>query len=134
MKTLMQFFGVLIFCSFTSGALYAQDSQTNKGITVNENASIDYEKGELEPPAPGYGGPGLGFTIHIFPNPGNGQLTLSLPGNRGHMVRISNLMGTTYYLGSTMAGQNTLNIDISSAPAGIYRVQVDEQIIKYQKF
>ena len=69
----------------------------------------------------------------VYPNPANNILfvetvcTPSLPTEQKY--RITNLMGQTLLQGDISA--ETQQIDISSLPAGMYFISVDEQIVKF---
>lgn len=133
MKTLMNYFSLLLVTVGLSSNLQAQSTGDHSTATTTiVNATIELEKADYAPPS-GLGGPGLGFEISAFPNPGNGTFTLSLAGNKGHQVVVTDLYGNRHHVGHSLPGQTTLQIELGNSPAGIYRVLVDEYSLLYRK-
>lgn len=134
MKSLMQFFSLALLCLGLSNQALAQEQLSNpQTATTTLNATISQELGDLNPPSGGLVGPGLGFEIQAYPNPGNGNFTIALSGNRSHRILVTDLFGRSYFSGVSLNGQKSMQVNISNAPKGLYRVQVDELSLKYQK-
>ena len=63
--------------------------------------------------------------ISVYPNPAKGSFTITVPGNNGANVRISNAVGSvvgTYTLDKTSNGR--LSVDMADKATGIYLIQV----------
>ena len=79
-------------------------------------------------------GSGTAGTFAVYPNPNNGilfvetRLIASLP---DQTYRITNLMGQTLMQGHITAEKQ--QIDINNLPAGMYFINVGEQILKFVK-
>ena len=78
-------------------------------------------------------GPSTGsVTFTVYPNPTNNILfvqTLRATSLPAEIYRITNLMGQTLLQGTLIA--ETQQIDISSLPAGMYFINVNEQTVKF---
>ena len=78
-------------------------------------------------------GPSTGSgTLVVYPNPTDGYLVLetqSIASLQTQTYRITNLMGQTLLQGTLAA--ETQQIDISSLPAGMYFINVNEQTVKF---
>ncbi|HIN39797.1 MAG TPA: T9SS type A sorting domain-containing protein, partial [Flavobacteriales bacterium] len=59
----------------------------------------------------------------LYPNPGNGKLTLKTPNIEPLYIRIYNVLGSLVYMKQT---ENSLinKIDISNNPDGVYLLQI----------
>lgn len=133
MKTLIKIFSIALVTIGFSTQAQAQDGLSNAQTTLpTVNATIEPERGDFTPPSTG-GGKDLGFSISVFPNPGNGNFTLTLPGNRSHQVLVTDLYGNRIYMEQAMMGQTSLQMELGNVPAGLYRVLVDEYSVLYRK-
>ncbi len=77
-------------------------------------------------------GSGTAGTLVVYPNPANNILfvqTLRATSLPAEIYRITNLMGQTLLQGTLAA--ETQQIDISSLPAGMYFINVNEQTVKF---
>jgi hypothetical protein len=78
----------------------------------------------------------LPSTIPISPNPVTDALTLALPENELHSVRLTNTLGCAVWTLSEASGTTTL--DVGGLSAGVYFVEVQsarrrsvQKVVKY---
>jgi len=69
-------------------------------------------------------------SVSVFPNPVQTNLTVSGV-NKDIKINLFDLKGTL--LQSIPAQDNSTNIDVSSLPAGLYLLQIREQVVKFIK-
>ncbi len=66
---------------------------------------------------------GSGALVQVYPNPANGVLNISLPGNHtAHHLTIRDITGKTLH--NTVTYTETTRLDISGLPAGIYMMHI----------
>lgn len=77
----------------------------------------------------------LAGTVNVFPNPTEGQITVSLDGFDAQElnVTVSNALGQTVLENLTAQNQSTLSLDVSDFSAGFYSVNVSNGTQKISK-
>ncbi len=110
-------------CNTISNSVYWTETYaTQASITINNPTSVR----DLTLPS----------TLPISPNPITDALTLALPENELHSVRLTNTLGSTVWTLSDASGATTL--DVSGLSAGVYFVEVQsarrrsvQKVVKY---
>ncbi len=133
MNYLKTFLGSGLLMLGLSFSAQAQSTVNSQNPTVEFEYATEPIEGDITPPPSG--GPGFQFELSVYPNPGNGEITINLPSStRALPVIISDFTGDVIYRGSTQVGQRVARIDISTAQRGSYLIQVDEKRIRYLKY
>jgi len=68
--------------------------------------------------------------FNFYPNPASSQLNILLPSGTEHNVVIANMMGQSVSNIHLDASQETLKLDVSSWPKGVYFIQLNGQPAK----
>ena len=90
-------------------------SQTaNCEVTVNSLTSIEISDVPL---------------ARVYPNPTDGTLNLEFEADGVHIVTITDMTGKTL-LRKAIAGQNTMQIDVSDYPSGAYLLTIDGKTMR----
>jgi hypothetical protein len=70
--------------------------------------------------------------IKIYPNPTNGELKIESNGSKIELIEIFDMTGKKVYA-NRINQQNTVVINISHLPAGLYYLKIDGKIMKVMK-
>jgi len=60
--------------------------------------------------------------VGIYPNPGNGKITITLPENGQKEIKVYSLLGSLVY--SQLTDQTSLKLDLSNLNKGIYSLRI----------
>jgi hypothetical protein len=115
--------------SLGQGQLFLEHPSLANAILISEGMTFDlrdttYHRGlQLRHRGTTTGlGQGITSSMKLYPNPSNGQVTVTgLPAMT--VVRISNALGQTLMTATTPANSTDLSLDLSRLPNGVYLVQ-----------
>ena len=77
--------------------------------------------------------PSLVTSFSAYPNPTNGKIQLQFPNNAIRTVEVYNLLGTLMLQQSATEATNTLEVDLSTFPSGVYFIRSEGAVQKVVK-